>query len=137
MKPLILLGTVLTASIFLAACDPKNKPKPEKPAPTVKKKDSELPPKPGERTLPDATPDETGPSTNHDTVDTNPHTGVVPPPPKPDATKDEYAKKISGKAGFVTDPNDPQGRPLDVRGMPPGTKIQSPWSGSILLVPPQ
>jgi len=136
MKPLILLGTVLTATIFLAGCDPHHNPRKEQAAPGPKKTEpAEKLNKPGNATLPpDGPAEETGPAEKHDVVDTNPHP-TVPPPPKPE--KDEYAKKIQGKPGFVTDPNDPQGRPLDVRNMPPGTKIQSPFSGSVLLVPPQ
>ncbi len=138
MKPLILLGAVLTAAIFLTGCDPNRHARTQSThgAPTDKPKDKVKPP--GSATLDPATDGQeepTGPSTTHEPpVDTNPHPSI-PPPPKPE--KDEYAKKIPGKAGFVTDPNDPQGRPLDVRGMPPGTKIQSPFSGSVLLVPPQ
>jgi hypothetical protein len=80
--------------------------------------------------------DDDGPAKpDGDRVKIEPNTNI-PPPPKPDGPE-EYAKKMPGKPGFVTDPHDPQGRPLDVRNMPPGTKIQSPFSGSVLLVPPQ
>ena len=135
MKPLTLLGTVLTATFFLAACDPHHNPRKEQTTAGPKKADAEKPNKPGTATLPpDGGPDETGPVDHHDRVNTDP-TSTIPKPPTPE--KEEYAKKITGKPGFVTDPNDPQGRPLDVRNMPPGTKIQSPFSGSVLLVPPQ
>ena len=135
MKPLTLLGTVLSATIFLAGCDPHHGRPPEKPAAGPKKTDADKLKRPGDATLPpDGAPDETGPVEHHDRVNTEPTT-TIPQPPKPE--KDEYAKKMPGKPGFVTDPNDPQGRPLDVRNMPPGTKIQSPFSGSVLLVPPQ
>lgn len=135
MKPLTLLGTVLTATIFLAGCDPHHNPRPEKPTSGPKKPEPEKLKKPGDATLPPEGPgDETGPVDHHDRVNTEPTT-TIPKPPTPE--KEEYAKKIPGKPGFVTDPNDAQGRPLDVRNMPPGTKIQSPFSGSVLLVPPQ
>lgn len=130
----------MSAAIFVAGCDPNHHPRKNEPAhgpSTDKPKDK---PKPGGATLdPNNGPtEEPGPTTTHEKVDTEPKpNGNIPPPPKPDSGKEEYAKKIPGKAGFVTDPNDAQGRPLDVRGMPPGTKIQSPWSGSVLLVPPQ
>jgi hypothetical protein len=133
MKPLILLGTILSASLLLSGCDPRRKTR-EVPAPVVDKKKDDRQPKPGDPTL---SPDDTEPSNPGDRVKIEPKPGDnIPPPPKAEGPE-EYAKKMPGKPGFVTDPHDPQGRPLDVRGMPPGTKIQSPFSGSVLLVPPQ
>lgn len=130
MKPLILLGTILSASLLLSGCDPRRKTR-EVPAPVTenKKKPEE---RPGSATL---NPDETSP-TETGRVEIEGRPGNIPPPPKPEGPE-EYAKKIPGKPGFVTDPHDKEARPLDVRGMPPGTKIQSPFSGSVLLVPPQ
>jgi hypothetical protein len=133
MKPLTLLGTILTATLLFTACDPNRRTR-DKPAPardTTAPRDQVT--KPGGPTL---DPDEGEPAKpDGDRVKIEPNTNI-PPPPKADGPE-EYAKKMTGKPGFVTDPHDPQGRPLDVRGMPPGTKIQSPFSGSVLLVPPQ
>ena len=133
MKPFILLGTILAATVVFTACDPQRKPREKTAAHTGETKPADRKITPGSPELP---PDGTAEPEKHPNVDVEPkHNGNVPPPPAPE--KDEYAVKKPGKAGIVTDPHDPQGRELDVRGMPPGTKIESPWSHSILLVPPQ
>jgi hypothetical protein len=125
MKPLSLLATVLAAALLLSGCNQKTRqkhpPTPVKQDPNVTAHDPTLP------------PDGPGESKPGDNVKIEPK--IPAPPGGPE--KDVYAVKIPGKPGFVTDPNDGQNRPLDVRGMPPGTKIQSPFTNSVLLVPPQ
>ncbi len=136
MKPYILLGTILSATLLFSACDPKRKVRNE-PAPRADQKVK----KPGEggpRTNePVISPEEPGETKPNENVRIEPKPSDKIPPPPTEGGKEEYAVKMTGKPGFVTDPHDAQGRPLDVRGMPPGTKIQSPFSGSVLLVPPQ
>lgn len=137
MKPLTILGTVFTATLLLSACDPQRKVR-EKPAPSGEQKPrpTDKPQGPGSATIDPGNTEEPGTTAKpREDVRIEPKTNI-PPPPAPEG-KEEYAVKMAGKPGFVTDPHDPQGRPLDVRNMPPGTKIQSPFSGSVLLVPPQ
>lgn len=139
MKPYILLGTILSATLLFSACDPKRKTRTE-PAPKPEekvKKPSDAAPRTSEPVL---SPDDGGGEEKKkpdENVRIEPKPSDKIPPPPSDGGKEEYAVKMPGKPGFVTDPHDASGRPLDVRGMPPGTKIQSPFSGSVLLVPPQ
>ena len=58
----------------------------------------------------------------------------IPPPPTP--TNPEYAIKAEGKPGYVVSPYDPQHRLIDVRGLPPGTEAECPYSRRTFLVPP-
>lgn len=58
----------------------------------------------------------------------------VPPPPAPN--NPEYAIKVEGKPGYVKSPYDTQGRLIDVRGLPPGTEAECPYTRRTFLVPP-
>ena len=58
----------------------------------------------------------------------------IPPPPTPN--NPEYAIKVEGKPGYVKSPYDTQGRLIDVRGLPPGTEAECPYSRRTFLVPP-
>ena len=57
----------------------------------------------------------------------------IPPPP---AQNPEYAIKVDGKPGYVKSPYDTQGRLIDVRGLPPGTEAECPYTRRTFLVPP-
>jgi hypothetical protein len=57
----------------------------------------------------------------------------IPPPP---AQNPEYAIKADGKPGYVKSPYDTQGRLIDVRGLPPGTEAECPYTRRTFLVPP-
>jgi hypothetical protein len=59
-----------------------------------------------------------------------PESKPVPPP----AANPEYGKKSDGKPGFIESPYAP-GKLIDVRGLPPGTEIECPYTRRALLVP--
>ncbi|MGV3530790.1 MAG: M56 family metallopeptidase [Chthoniobacteraceae bacterium] len=63
-----------------------------------------------------------------------------PAPPAPAAPPDPkvgvpVGTPVAGKPGFVFSPHAPNAGFVDVRGFPPGTKIQCPFSGLHFLVP--
>ena len=58
----------------------------------------------------------------------------IPDAPKPSAP--EYASKADGKPGYVQSPYDSQHRLIDVRGLPPGTEAECPYTRKTFLVPP-
>ncbi len=71
----------------------------------------------------------------NDVVDVTPEKkNNIPPPPTPSTP--EYAGKAEGKPGYVKSPYDPQGRLIDVRGLPPGTEAECPYTRKTFLVPP-
>ncbi len=57
----------------------------------------------------------------------------IPPPP---SQNPEYAIKAEGKPGYVQSPYDSQHRLIDVRGLPPGTEAECPYTRRTFLVPP-
>jgi hypothetical protein len=76
----------------------------------------------------------------------------VPPLPSPTANPAEFAvpsisarkseeqnypygTRVPGKPGYVLSPYVPGAGEVDVRGFPPGAKVQDPYSGKIFLVP--
>jgi len=59
---------------------------------------------------------------------------TVPSPP-PAATEIPYATRITGKAGFVKSPFDPNGQAIDVRDFQSGQKARCPYTGKIFRVP--
>jgi hypothetical protein len=129
MKPFAFAGLALAAALSFTACDPKPRSQPEPAAGPQK-----VQPKPGDPTLPpDSDPDpRTAPQ---DGPNPKPQGNVIPPattqPRNP-----EYGIKIEGKTGYVKSPYDTQGRPIDVRGLPPGTEVEDPYTpGRTLLVP--
>jgi len=69
-------------------------------------------------------------------VDPTPVTKNDKIPPAPTPNNPEYAIKVDGKPGYVKSPYDPQGRLIDVRGLPPGTEAECPYSRRTFLVPP-
>jgi hypothetical protein len=81
------------------------------------------------------------PPDGSDTTDTEdptikPRGDVIPPERPAGGGKPEYGIKIEGKPNQIKSPYDPQGRPIDVRGLPPGTEIECPFTpGRHLLVP--
>ena len=121
----------LTVAVGLSACDKsKNNPR-QKPAQgtkivepgTIKKHD-------------DGDEDTAPPKKKHDeVVDPTPEKkNNIPPAPTPN--NPEYAIKVDGKPGYVKSPYDTQGRLIDVRGLPPGTEAECPYSRRTFLVPP-
>ena len=129
MKSFAFAGLALVAAVSFTACDPKVKSRRDSapgPQPVVDR--------PGAPTL---SPDD-GTSTTTTTVETTTDPrpgGNVIPEPKTRLTP-EYGIKIEGKTGYVKSPYDAQGRPIDVRGLPPGTEVEDPYTpGRTLLVP--
>lgn len=127
MKNIIFTGTIIAASMLLSACDPqplRQKPAPggmREPAPT-----SEIKPKTEKKKEPKL-------------EEEKPAGDIENPKPKTDApntpvTNPEYGKKSEGKAGFIESPYAP-GKLIDVRGLPPGTEIECPYTKKPLLVP--
>jgi hypothetical protein len=56
-------------------------------------------------------------------------------PDAPVKQNPDYAIKAD-KPGYVKSPYDPQGRLIDVRGLPPGTEAECPYTRRTFLVPP-
>jgi hypothetical protein len=132
MKSFALAGFALVAALSFTACDPKPRSRQETAAGP---QDSRVQ-QPGMATLPpDADPDPRGPRTDETATTTKPGSGnVIPAVPTP--RNPEYGIKIEGKTGYVKSPYDSQGRPIDVRGLPPGTEVEDPYTpGRTLLVP--
>jgi hypothetical protein len=133
MKRIIILATSIATALSFQACVPKQKPR-QKPATGPKVEDSE-----SRRSSDSDNPDGDEPvkkKKRDDVVDPTPATrnDKVPPPPTPN--NPEYAIKVDGKPGYVKSPYDAQGRLIDVRGLPPGTEAECPYSRRTFLVPP-
>jgi|SRR5688572_33323360 len=130
MKSLAFAGLAFVAALSFTACDPKPRSRQE-PAPGPQHR---MQPRPGDATLPPDGDPEPRPT---DTAPTNPKPqGNVIPPAPAGPRNPEYGIKIEGKTGYVKSPYDTQGRPIDVRGLPPGTEVEDPYTpGRTLLVP--
>jgi predicted small lipoprotein YifL len=130
MKRTILSLLSLALVVSFTACE-KNRPR-QMPAQGPRTPD--VPPtRYVEAPDPDAFPPER--KTRDDVVDPTPapkHN--IPAPPTP--SNPEYAIKVDGKPGYVKSPYDSQGRLIDVRGLPPGTEAECPYSRRTFLVPP-
>jgi hypothetical protein len=137
MKRITTIGTVLAAVLALAACDPQKKQPRKMPAPT----NTSTKPKTEKIDGPNT------PTINPDSADnemTKPRDSVTNPIPEkknniPDPTPTkapDYAIKVEGKPGYVKSPYDSQGRLIDVRGLPPGTEAECPYTQRTFLVPP-
>src|SRR5438094_265614 len=130
MNRLILSILSLAVVVSLSACDRKANPRPSSAH--------------GPRTADRGTDylDGGGPSDSpvekkrDEVVDPTPATrnDKIPPPPTPN--NPEYAIKVEGKPGYVKSPYDTQGRLIDVRGLPPGTEAECPYTRRTFLVPP-
>ncbi len=132
-RPTITLTTIAFA-LAVSACVPNRKVR-EKPAPGSQATD---PGTPGGPTL---SPDDPAKPKDPDNVDgpdtAKPKNNPVPVPAPKDAPKNpEYAIKIDGKPGYVKSPYDGAGRMIDVRGLPPGTEAECPYTHRTFLVPP-
>lgn len=72
-----------------------------------------------------------------DTPAENPDQPVAPPTnpvPPPVVSAPAFAKKVEGKPGFVESPY-AQGKLIDVRGLPPGTEIECPYTKRPIAIP--
>ena len=132
MNRFILSILALTLAVGFSACD-KGRIKPrQKPVPGPKIVDR------GATTVHDIDGGDDGAITKKkrdDVVDPTPveKKGNIPPAP---TANPEYAIKVDGKPGYVKSPYDTQGRLIDVRGLPPGTEAECPYSRRTFLVPP-
>jgi hypothetical protein len=130
MKRIILSILSLSVVVGLSACDksrfkPRQKPVP---GPTVTE---QKPPGP-DAGNPDLTPEK---KNKDEVVDPTPvKKNNIPPAPV--QNNPEYAIKVEGKAGYVKSPYDTQARLIDVRGLPPGTEAECPYTRRTFLVPP-
>ena len=121
-------AAIAALSVFsMAACTPKQEPKPPKkggfhqPQQPAQPRDD-----PG-----DEPPERPGPPEP-------PHSGGDTPPaptPPPQTKNYEYGKPVPGKPGFVTSPYAPAAGYVDVRGFGPATEVKDPYTGKIFLVP--
>ena len=59
----------------------------------------------------------------------------APTQPANTAANIPYGKPVPGKRGFVTSPYDAAAGMIDVRDIPPGTKVKDPYTGKVFLVP--
>ena len=132
MKRTILSLLSLALVVSFTACD-KNRAR-QKPVPGPRTADIQPSNVPDVApTDPDAFPQDR--KKRDDVVDPTPapkHN--IPAPPTP--SNPEYAIKVDGKPGYVKSPYDSQGRLIDVRGLPPGTEAECPYSRRTFLVPP-
>ncbi|MGF1656314.1 MAG: hypothetical protein ACFCU3_04965 [Verrucomicrobiales bacterium] len=46
-----------------------------------------------------------------------------------------YGVPVPGRPGFISSPHNPGAGFIDVRGFPPGTEVNDPYSDNVLLVP--
>jgi hypothetical protein len=97
-------------------------------------------------TTPFDSPPPNPPGPANATTTTAPDAGSAPdanasstPPPVNSSTGEDhqlpYATPVPGKPGYVTSPYGGGGGYVDVRGFPPGTEVQDPYSGKHFLVP--
>ena len=132
MKRIIFSIISLATVLSFSACDPRIRPR-QRPAPGPKPIDSgavQPPenPRPGTGLGETKKPDEV--------VDPIPakHSGKIPPPPQPN--NPDYGIKVPDKPGYVKSPYDSEHRLIDVRGLPPGTEAECPYTRRTFLVPP-
>lgn len=128
MKSLAIVGFAFAAAVSFTGCDPKpHSPNQKAHGPQSHPAETH----PGDPTL--ATDPGTKPQIEAPTEPKQ--QGNVIPEPTPHKNP-EYGIKIEGKSGYVKSPYDGQGRPIDVRGLPPGTEVEDPYTpGRTLLVP--
>lgn len=146
----ILRLTALTAgSILLASCGSTN-PKKSKESqgqdldngPSRYLQDAPAQTKTSEPTTTNADP--AAPQAPNPTAST-PEAPKTPEPPQPEPPKTPeppkaaadlpFGKPVPGKKGFVTSPYDGSAGIIDVRDIPPGTKVRDPYTGKVFRVP--
>lgn len=135
MKRFIFSTISLATALSFSACDPKVRARRDKPvAGPQPEEDSRLKTK---RDDSDSDRPSVKKEAHNDAVDPAPvKRNTVPPPPEQKPNNPEYAIKAEGKPGYVKSPYDGQGRLIDVRGLPPGTEAECPYTRRTFLVPP-
>ena len=130
MKRFILSILSLAVALSVGACNKSNNPR-TKPVPGPRLTDEKKPS--NDNVDGDSTPREK--HKQDEVVDPTPAVkNKIPPPPTPN--NPEYAPKAEGKPGYVQSPYDSQHRLIDVRGLPPGTEAECPYTRRTFLVPP-
>lgn len=133
MNRLILSMLSLVFAVSFSACD-RTKPNPrQNPAPGPRSVDR------GTEYYNDGEPTTEAPVERKkadEVVDPTPVVRNDRIPPAPTPNNPEYAAKVDGKPGYVKSPYDGQGRLIDVRGLPPGTEAECPYTRRTFLVPP-
>ncbi len=129
MKHLIHTSAMVAVALALTAC--YQRPHPTKPARGgFRAQDRDRDPIESiDRTRPDPAPQ----SPPDEIAEPKPVADPTPKPvPHPEPSP--YAKKVEGKPGFVESPFAPN-KLIDVRGLPPGTEIECPYTHKPILVP--
>ena len=133
MKRHIFIVTGLATALSFSACNPQIPPRKQ----TTVSGPSD-PDQPRHQRNADANPDD-APPVEKKKVDA---TSEPPPivrnkvPEAPKQNNPEYALKADGKPGYVRSPYDSEHRLIDVRGLPPGTEAECPYTHRTFLVPP-
>ena len=138
MKRFIFTAISLATLLSFSACDPKVRARRDRPAPGPgPEPEEEAHPKKRVDSRGDSAPVEKKERVRTEVVDPPPvERNKIPPAPEPKSSQPEYAIKAEGKAGYVKSPYDGQGRLIDVRGLPPGTEAECPYTRRTFLVPP-
>lgn len=139
MKNLALTGTAIAAAMLFSACDPQPA-RNTKPARGATEASTDKPktdtvkttPKPPKKKKVEVTDIESPAASSTPSANTEPK-AESKPAPQP-ASNPEYGKKSDGKPGYIESPHSP-GKMIDVRGLPPGTEIEDPYTRKPLLVP--
>ena len=136
MKRLIFSVISLATALSFSACDPKVKVRRDKPASGPRDIEDTHPVTKPNRDSDDA-PSVEKKKRDVDPLDPEPvKHNKIPPAPEPKVNNPEYAIKADGKPGYVQSPYDSQHRLIDVRGLPPGTEAECPYTRRTFLVPP-
>lgn len=127
MKNLTLCATVIVSAMLFSACN--QQPFRKKPATGGLREPA--PAAPVETKPKEEKKEEVNDPIANPVIEAPKHeTKPVPPP----TANPEYGKKTEGKPGFIESPYAP-GKLIDVRGLPPGTEIECPYTRRALLVP--
>ncbi len=129
MNRFILSILSLAVAVGVGACN--KQPDPRKPVPgprTTEKKETP-------RDVDDGYTEPVKKKERDDVVDVTPFEKKKIPD-APVKQNPDYAIKAEGKPGYVKSPYDGQGRLIDVRGLPPGTEAECPYTHRTFLVPP-
>lgn len=134
MKNITLTVALIATSLALSACN-RERRHPRQPDRGPRPPTEDVTPPPADTTAPHGNnlPDPTPTPGTVPPPPTSPPANVVPPPPQ-QAGPAPYGVKVDGKPGFISSPF-ATGKLIDVRGLPPGTEIECPYTNRPILVP--